>query len=75
MESRASSVATAAVGGGVGGGGVGKIVDVVLMVVLCARRNRGVVLVVEGDDFTRWTNDRINFEERPLVVMAINGRR
>lgn len=74
MASREWSGTTVVVGGV--GGGVGKIVvAVVLMVVLCAERNLGVVRVVVGDDFTRWTNDRINFEEEPLVVMAINGRR
>lgn len=55
----------------VGCGGGGKtVVDVVLMVVLWAERNLGVV--GEGE-LTRRMNDRIIFEERPLVDIAING--
>lgn len=58
----------------VGGCGCGNTVDVVLMVVLWAERNLGVVVVAEGgEELTRRRNDRITFEERPLGVIAING--
>jgi len=55
------------------GGGGRMVVVVVLIVVRCAERKRGVVRVGEGE-LTRWTIDRITFEERPLVVIAINGK-
>lgn len=57
------------VDGGWGGKRVVCMLVVVLMVVRWAERNFGVVEV----ELTRWTNDRIIFEERPLVVIAING--
>lgn len=60
-------------GGDDGDGGDGWIMVVVLMVVLWAERNLGVVVVAVVGELTRRTNDRIIFEERPLVVIAING--